>query len=81
MVLLFYLFTNYLFNYILIIHLTLANMGGGDSPPKLFLTTVLKRFEIESSNYVTFNINLWKEATLEHKRPLTFDSLGFPVFP
>ena len=41
--------------------LTLFGMGGGghDGPPKMFLTTVLKRFGGGSWNLVTFNINLW----------------------
>ena len=43
-------------------NLTLFDMGGGggiDGPPKMFLTTVPKRFGGGSWNLVTFNINLW----------------------
>ena len=40
--------------------LTLFDMGGGGiMPPKMFLTTVPKRFGGGSWNLVTFNIHLW----------------------
>ena len=39
--------------------LTLFDMGGMMAP-KMFLATVLKCYGEGSSNFVTFNINLWK---------------------
>ena len=49
--------------------------GGHDGPPKMFLTTVLKRFGGESWNLVNFNINLWSI------KKVIFGSLGYPVLP
>ena len=47
--------------------------GGAWWPPKMFLTTVLKRLGGGSWNLVIFNINLWKKVI--------FASLGYPVLP
>ena len=43
--------------------------------PKMFLTTVLKRLGRESSNLVTFNIDLCSI------KKVIFGSLGFLVLP
>ena len=44
-------------------------------PPKMFLTTVMKRFEVKRGNVVTFNINLWSI------KKVSSGSLEFIVLP
>ena len=56
--------------------LALFDMSGGhDAPPQMFLTTVMKRFEVKRGNFVTFNINLWSI------KKVSFGSLEFIVLP
>ena len=56
------------------IQLNLFDMGGMMAP-KMFLTTVLKRSDGGSGNFVTFNINLWSI------KKVIFGFLGYQVLP